>query len=428
MLHRYLVFVFGLSLILVLTACEQISPPDKLRLTDSAKLPSPTRALSVSPPPTALATRLPTITYAPVLTATPTSESSVITKAIAFAETHQLPFGQYDEINYMISDDSYIYWIAAFGGTIYRYPLSGGQIETVTVTQYSEGSLAMVRPLRSGDWLVFADVKRQTLATPFTLRARNLRTSREEQLAINQAEDFPPPTFNVAGDWVVWTLLEKSKTINCQGGETVVAMYNLQTKEHRELDRACIDNKYLWNANSPIGISSSHVVVDQMLPDAQGAGRRIYLFDLNKGTSTSLTGDKNGMFPALSEDWVVWKIMKDANDPSGNTMVLNLKTGERKEVPTSDQADEPYIADNRWLYWDDLGRNEHTIYDLTTDESFTFTTTTNNDAHTGGWQIGGNTIVWSVIVVDPNKPQNRDVSLEWKIGKDIKSLLTPLSR
>jgi len=393
---KYLIAFLSLVLALSLTACGQAA--------------SQTRSLSldISDPPsvTSVANITPTIV----------------------AASGQVHLGQSKQIDGILVDDTYIYWTIGFMGDIYRYPMQGGMIDTVATTHYPAGSLDMLRPLRSDDWLVFMDVQRQTLSTPFMLRAHNLLNGTEQELVVSQAEDLQPPTFNVSGAWVVWTLLEKSKAANCPGGETVVAMQNLETQERRELDRACIDNNYLWNFNSPIGISSKHVVVDQMLPDAQGAGRRVYLFDLTAGTSISLTGDENGSFPALSEDWVAWKIMQDASDPGSNTMVLNLNTGKRIEVPTSLYSDEPFIANNRWLYWDDLGGNQHVIYDLTTGETFTVVTTTQKDTFTSAWHISGNTIVWSTIYVNPNQPDQKDVFVEWRTGADIKTVLTQMQQ
>ncbi|MBX3015327.1 MAG: hypothetical protein KF832_27655 [Caldilineaceae bacterium] len=340
--------------------------------------------------------------------------------------TGQLRLEGTDAVDWLIADEEAVYWTNGLNSAVYRYPFPGGTIETVATTHYPNGSLSMIRPLRTENWLVFVDVARQTLSTPFRLRALNLQTGSEQQLALSDAEELPPPAFNVAGDWVVWTLLAKSQDSSCLGGETVITIHNLATGEQRQLDRACIDDNYLWNANAPIGISSTHVVVDQMLPDAQGAGERVYLFDLMTGQATSLTGEQNGSFPALSEDWVAWKIMVDASDPGSNTRLLNLHTGERQEIPTSFYADEPFIAANRWLYWDDLGGNEHVVYDLTTGERLTVVTTMQPDTSTTAWRITDYAIVWATDYVNPRQPDQREVVIQWRTGADIQQLLTAM--
>ncbi len=60
--------------------------------------------------------------------------------------------------------------------------------------------------------------------------------------------------------------------------------------------------------------------------------------------------------------------MRDASDAEGNTIVLNLRIGERKEITPPIFSDEPFIFGNRWLYWDGLGGNLLAVYDLTTDK------------------------------------------------------------
>jgi hypothetical protein len=363
----------------------------------------------------------------PLLVTTP--QPTVATSTIAPPTAHKLHLEQSDYVGWVVTDETYIYWVPEEGASLYRYPLLGGDIETIASTRFPNGTLSVLRPLINGDWLVFMDTQYQLVYTPYILRAINVEDGLEYEIVTDAQAEALPPSYAISADRIVWTTLEKSKDPTCSA-DSVLVVQNIRSAERRELDRVCIDNNYMWEVISTIGISGNYVIAAQFFSDAKGNGRYIHLFDLTTGTSTQLNEQEYGRMPALNGDWVAWLTMRDGNDLDGNTIVLNLKTGVRKEITPPIFSDEPFIVANRWLYWDGLGGNQLAIYDLATDEVLTIKTTNLSDeeATTGKWYIKDNTIAWSINVMDPAKPGSFDVYLEWLTGADPKTLLTQVQQ
>jgi hypothetical protein len=333
--------------------------------------------------------------------------------------------GPNNYVSWVTTDDMYIYWSQVDGGDIYRYPLAGGAIETVASSRYEPGTLSVMPLVISDDWLLFMDTQYQLVYTLFIFHAHNLHSGVEVELMADQGNDALPPSYAAAGDWVVWTTLVESQETGCSA-DSILVVQNIVSIESRELDHVCIDDNYIWNVTGVIGMTKQYVVADQRLPDATGAGRRIYLFDLDTGSRTLLTNDRYGRMPAINGDWVAWLDMRDASDAEGNTIVLNLKTGERKEITPPIFSDEPFIVGNRWLYWDGLGGNLLAVYDLTTDKTYVLKTTSRSgeESVTGKWYLTEHTIVWSENVFDPVSPEKRDVYLHWLTGPDLETILS----
>lgn len=333
--------------------------------------------------------------------------------------------GPNNYLSWVMTDDVYIYWSQVDDGNLYRYPLAGGAVETVASSRYDPGTLSVMPLVISDDWLLFMDTQYQLVYTPFIFRAHNLHSGVEVELMADQRNDALPPSYAAAGEWVVWTTLVASQQAGC-GADSILVVQNITSAESRELDRVCIDGNYVWNVTGVIGITKQYVVADQRLPDATGAGRRIYLFDLDTGSRTLLTNDRYGRMPAINGDWVAWLDMRDASDTEGNTIVFNLKTGEHKEITPPIFSDEPFIVGNRWLYWDGLGGNLLAVYDLITEKTYTVKTTSRSDEEsvTGKWYLTEHTIVWSENVFDPVSPEKRDVYLHWLTGPDIETILS----
>lgn len=385
-------------------------------------------ALSPTPTPTKTPLANPTQSSVPLaVTSTVTQTLSVapaqdITSPVT---TGQLELeGSNNYVSWVMTDDRYIYWSQVDGGEIYRYPLAGGAIEVVASSRFDSGTLSVLPLVISGDWLLFMDTQYQLVYTPFIFRAHNLHSEVEVELIANQDHDALPPSYAAAGDWVVWTTLVESQEAGCSA-DSILVVQNIISAESRELDRVCIDDNYMWNVTGVIGITKQYIVADQRLPDATGAGRRIYLFDLDTGSRTLLTDDRYGRMPAINGDWVAWLDMRDASDAEGNTIVLNLRIGERKEITPPIFSDEPFIFGNRWLYWDGLGGNLLAVYDLTTDKIYTLRTTSHTDeeAVTGNWYLTEHAIVWSETVFDPVSPEKRNVYLHWLTGPDLETIL-----
>lgn len=115
--------------------------------------------------------------------------------------------------------------------------------------------------------------------------------------------------------------------------------------------------------------------------------------------------------------------MRDASDAEGNTIVLNLKTGERKEITPPIFSDEPFIVGNRWLYWDGLGGRVLAVYDLNTDKVYTKELIPREGVSSVSWRLPEHTIVWGDTFADPADPSKHEGALHWLTGLDLETIL-----
>ncbi len=178
----------------------------------------------------------------------------------------------------ILLDQTHIYWMVDGNfGHIFRYPLAGGEVETIATSQFADGNLNMYLPIRTGDWLIVLDTRTYDDRV-WEVRALNLRD--KSDTVVTQGNGSTVMRGLAAdGDWVAWALLEESASCTGTDAQTVLAVHNLKSGEQRELDRACAD-EYMWLWP---GLSGNRLV-------AAGSDG-LHLFDLTSGQRTTLTTD-----------------------------------------------------------------------------------------------------------------------------------------
>lgn len=357
----------------------------------------PSAVLAVSATPTVLASTTPLSQIRPTYAALPSTP------------VHQLLLEKQNAA-WILLDDQYIYWTTDQDTRhILRHPLTGGNTETVVTSQYPDGDLISLRPIRNKDWLIFLDTPQSAGYTTWIVRALNLRT-REEQVVTEEPGDpisWPGPDLSADGDWVVWTRTGHGKTATCD--ETMLFMRNLKTGEQRELDRACTQDNYLWGGPSLIG---NQLVIERDLPDSKGRGNEVYLFDLVSGQRRRLNDDTLGSMPEASANWVVWKHGPRYREGTSNT-VYNLHTGERYFVivPGRAMSGDPQLFDH-WLYWQPEPLQPFYVFDLESNQIMTVTIPDKNEA-IYPVTVYSNTVAWQRrLNADQALPQ--DSILEWR--------------
>lgn len=295
-------------------------------------------------------------------------------------------------------DQTHVYWIVDGDfAHIFRYPLEGGEVETIATSQFADGDLQRDRPIRTGDWLIVLD-SRTVDDTVWVLHALSL-TDQSDSVVTQGNGSTVMRGLAADGDWVAWTLLEESASCTSTGAQTVLAVHNLKSGEQRELDRACSD-KYIWF--SP-GLSGNRLVA--------GHSGVVQLFDLASGQRTTLTNGES-CDPTVSDVWIVWTTAEcggwDTTD-----VVYNLQSGERRIVHGPGEPSVRHGQTGRWLYWlpPSPGR-PLTIYDLETGRMLIVTTLGDNEI-IRDVVIHDNMIAWARDL-DPSTAAVHDSVLEWR--------------
>lgn len=307
-------------------------------------------------------------------------------------------------------DETHLYWTAHGDKRyIWRYPLTGGEIETV-VSTIAGGEL--VAPFPTSDWLIFPEVSPPSSGgVTWTLRALNLSEG-TEQVVIEKTGLLPafprPPLFDADGDWVVWTDTRQPDSENCV--ETILAMRNLRTGEQRELEHACVEDQHVWTAPH---LSGNHLTaLDKWpLPDSDRSGYNIYLYDLTSGQRTALTDDGHSYASGISGHWMVWKSFHRSTYDLV-TVVYDLWSDRRYRIMHDERRGAALAG--HWLYWEPYAFNPLYAYDLETRQMFTIATPGENES-IGMAAIYNDTIAWSR---DPDFEHNdpySDYLLEWRM-------------
>ncbi len=384
------VVVFVLSLILLgATGCLQPSTPG------STATPVPATLTALPPTPTLLS-QIPTATPTPQPTPKPTQAINWITPLPAPLHSLQLK----GQVAYTILlDQTHIYWMVGGDfGHIFRYPLAGGEVETIATSQFADGSLTVYRPVRTGDWLIFLD-SRTSNDEIWVLHALNL-TDQSDNVITQGNGSTVMRGLAADGDWVAWTLLEESASCTGTHAQTVLAVHNLNSGGQRELGRSCFGPSYAWGSPS---LSGNHLVASQ-------SGDQV-LFDLTSGQRTTLT---NGVScdPTISDVWIVWTTA-ECGGADTTDVVYNLQSGERRIVHSLGELSVRHGQTGRWLYWlpPSPGR-PLTIYDLETDRMLIVTTPSDNEI-IRDVAIHDNLIAW-VRDLDPFTAAVHDSVLEWR--------------
>jgi len=296
----------------------------------------------------------------------------------------------------ILLDQTHIYWMVDGNfGHIFRYPLAGGEVETIATSQFADGNLDMYRPIRTGDWLIFLD-SRTFDDRVWVLHALNL-TDQSDNVVTQGNGSTVMRGLAADGDWVAWALLEESASCTGTDAQAVLAVHNLKSGEQRELDRACAD-EYMWLWP---GLSGNRLV-------AAGSDG-LHLFDLTSGQRTTLTTD---VFcePTISDSWIIWTIA-ECGEFDTTDVVYNLQSGERRIVHHG--FGEPVVRHRqagRWLYW--YPPEPLTVYDLETDRMLIVTTPGENEI-IRDVAIYDNMIAWARDL-DPSTATVHDSVLEWR--------------
>lgn len=303
--------------------------------------------------------------------------------ALPAGNIHQL---EQPAISWIALDDTYIYWTTyAEPGRLMRYPLAGGSTEVVVTTQLDAGDLTTVRPIRTGEWLIFVDAAYPAMGTPYLLRAYNLQDARDLVLLDSRDGRLSTPFLDADGNRVVWTLTEHFDQGRCT--ESVLGLYDLATGGLQEIDRICTQDNYLWNFPR---ISGDYLVVEQDLPDSKGGGNNIVLHHLGSGESTALTNNGRSSMPDISGPWIAWKD-SPRFEVAKRSYVYNLQTGKHQIIEIGYNG--PSLVDGRWLYWQLVPFSPLYVYDLQRDRLYIAAAPGSNE-NLGAAVVSGRTAAW----------------------------------
>lgn len=327
-------------------------------------------------------------------------------------------------------------------GDIYRYPLnSDGEIERFLTTSYehhtpTQGGVPASGVLEyfliEGEWLIALDTEVNVIVTPFKFRAVNLRDGTEKILDwSDEAASFS--LFAAEDGKVAWLREYYYEDSECEW-ESAIIVYDLETDQRIEMDRACATDNYKWFVRMDVDISESYVTAVKQYSDAKGGAQEIHLIDIDSGVAQILSAsDKRRKFgPEVSRNWVAWKNYPEETEigleyfPSA--IIQNLETGEQREIKLDGDLyglDEPIIFDGRWLYWDYL--NQETpwkpVYDLNTWEEYRLVLQGSNEL-LDDFRIRADTVVWSVRTRTYRADEQPDIYLRWRTGAPPEVLLT----
>ncbi len=366
-------------------------------LTQTTVTPTPTSMVQLESP-IETSTPQPTEEWLPPIALTPIAPSSTTLHTLRFEK---------QEPRQITPDETHLYWVLHGDRRhIWRYPLAGGEVETVASTKFEDGELTVLPPLRSGDWVIFLDTPRSAEGTTWTLRALNLKDG-TEQVILEEAGDptsWPGPCVDADGDWVVWTRTKQAEDKECV--ETILAMRNLRTGEQRELERSCVEDQHMWMFPQ---LSGDHLVVEQDLPDSKGRGNNIYLYDLTSGQRTALTDDGRSSMPDISGPWVVWKAGPRFSYGRA-TVIYDLRSGQRFKIKHDERLAGQVFG--HWLCWRPSAREPLYVYDLEAEQTLVVVTPGENE-NIEAVRIYGNTIVWCRNL-DFEHSAPHDYLLEWR--------------
>lgn len=247
-------------------------------------------------------------------------------------------------VSSIASDNTHIYWTTdSDPGHIFRRQLRNGETEIVVSTQFDNGNLAVLPLIRASNWLIFLDAQSPNEGTPYLLRALNLQDGKEIVILENKMNRLLLPDLDAQEEQVVLTFAELTDKANCM--DTILALYDLKTEKYQEIERTCAENTHMWHFPS---LSGNRIVVEQDLPDTQGGGNNIYLYQTDTSQFTKLTDNNHSSMPHIRGNWITWK---DAPrfEAAKRTVLLNLENGEKQVIPLG--YDTAYVVEDRWLYW-----------------------------------------------------------------------------
>ena len=343
-----------LVILFALAACTSDAAPAAAPNPATTPAPVPSATTSI-PVPSAMP--MPTATALPPRATTPPGP------------VHQLLLKQPSLGAWLLLDRTHLYWIADEEGYhLYRYPLAGGSApEIIATSQFvnddaspnRHGVLGVIRPVLTGDLLVYLDTKYPLLNPIWDLHVRNLAQGADTVLLRGDNVRFTPH-FTAQGDWLGVSTGEMSKDPACDGDDTVLLIYNLKAHEQRELDRSCTHRLWVWGDPHLVG---NELSVEQWFGNNS---IKYVTFNLLNDTRTVKSREEYEQHHPPTERWTI------------------LATGH--ELLVSDHETQRLLTiatagEDQWI--------QHTV-------------------------IFGNTIAWSRILKFPQGGP-RDILLEWRV-------------
>jgi hypothetical protein len=377
-------------LVIALAACGNNIPVVPMIPTRAISVPPTSQPVSVVPP---VAIRTPSLD----LTATlfPTLPSSEIAGLTSTIYSVPLP-GEF--VNHLALDDKYIY-LTESGGNLFQYPLTSSKNTAAKVftRSYFVGGILSGYPdqslLRAGDWLIFDDRQFTKQSEIWVLRAINVETQTELNLAQGGGSTIFY-SFSSDGKWVVWISGDLSTG-------TILTAQNLQTGQRRELARS---------NSARTGWEQVIVSAAQAVAIYRGDnGRTLSLFDLDSGQSRQLlseTSDSDMDGLTFDGDWIAWKT---GTNYQGPTALYNLQTGQTELLP--DWGITPLLGGG-WLTWEAAFERPLYLVNLETRQSFIVAVAQTGDDLIDA-AIHGNVIAWCRLHSE-NHNTKYDSTVEWR--------------
>ncbi len=383
-------FLIATSMVIALAACGKNIPITPITPTPMIPVRATVQPVSVVTPvatqPTAqdlTSMFLPTLTSSPIVGLTSTIYSVPIP-------------GEF--VNHLALDNKYIYWTES-GGNLFRYPLisSKNAAATIFTRTYFIGGILSGYPdqslLRVGDWLIFDDRQFSQQNETWVLRAINLETQTELNLAQGDGSTIFY-SFSSDGEWVVWISGDLS-------AGTILTAQNLQTGQRQELARS---------NSAQTGWEQVVVSGGQAAAIYRGNnGRTLSLFDLNSGKKRPLLSETtNSDMDGLTFDgnWIAWKTGTNFQGP---TALYNLQTGQIELLP--DWGITPLLAGG-WLTWEAASEQPLYLVNLETHQSFIVAVAQPGDDLIDV-AIRGSVIMWCRLHSE-NHNTNFDSNVEWR--------------
>jgi hypothetical protein len=256
-------------------------------------------------------------------------------------------------------DENFIYWTQ----TVEQSPISRYSFESSIIdndyltTQFDGGTLGYIDPSSRNHGLVYLDVDLAAKDFGWVLQVRDLQDDTKQQvLEVNDNKSWPGPNVDFDGNSVAWTYTLQSDNQACT--KSVLGITNVNTGEQKIIEEQCADDgPYLWSA---IGISRNFLIVEQDLPDNQGAGNDLFLYDLQNEQLQQLTDNGHSSMPVISYPWIVWK-----NAPrfewGRQDVIYNLQNQTQQviNVPGNGATPDPRLEGD-WLYWNIINDKDGT--------------------------------------------------------------------
>ena len=386
MLSKLLIFSLTFVVVIALAACGNTIPIAPRSLPQTFSVPSTIQPTSVVHP---------TVAQTPAFLPNQTLLQSVALTSRIYGISVPGVF-----VNHLAMDDNYLYWTTEAGSDLYRYPLESStntptafvaktHFDKGTLSKYPNDSLSRV-----GTWLIFDDRQSTGQTETWALRALNIETQTESNLAQDHGATNLY-TFSSDEEWAVWIIEDLSV------GTKAIESQNLQTGQRQELAHS----NSLHNRWEQVAVSAGQAAAIQ----SGDEGRTLFLFELKSGQSRKLLSYSTGsdMYGLTFDDkWIAWKT---GTNSYGATALYNLENNQIEFLP--DWGVSPRLV-GHWLTWNAAYEQPLYALDLESRQSFLVAEAQPGDTLTSV-AIYGNWIGWCRVHsnIDHTKVDSR---VEWR--------------